>query len=219
MVRRTAHTRVEEAFMGPVRVVVIGGIGSGKSEVGRMLTQRGFAVLDADRLGHEVLSSGHPVAAQVAARWPEAVVDGTLDRNLLGRIVFDDPAQLAELEALTHPAIRGLIELWADAVGQRPAAVEIPLLKDLVDSTWVHVAVDAPIESRKQRLRQRGMSERDIDLRVAAQPTRAEWLSRADLVLDNSGTRQALAGQVDRVLGSLTGDPPATSHQPPTTNH
>ena len=189
--------------MGPLRVVVIGGIGSGKSEIGRMLAERGFAVLDSDRIGHEVLAEGHPVAAQVAARWTEAVVDGTVDRGLLGRIVFDDPSQLAELEALTHSAIRLLIERWATGIGERPAAVEIPLLKQLVDESWVRVTVDAPDESRKQRLKQRGMSDRDIDARMAAQPTRAEWRSGADLVLDNSGTRDALAGQLDRLVREL----------------
>ena len=62
--------------------------------------------------------AGHPVAARVAERWPEAVVDGRLDRGLLGRIVFGDPTQLAELEALTHPAIRLLIERWASRSGR-----------------------------------------------------------------------------------------------------
>ena len=186
--------------MGPLRVVVIGGIGSGKSEVGRMLAKRGFAVLDADRLGHEILATGHPVSAQVAERWPEAVVDGRVDRGLLGRIVFDDPTRLAELEALTHPAIGRLIERWATGVGERPAAVEIPLVKDLVDPDWPRIAVDAPTELRRQRLRCRGMSDRDIDARMGAQPTRAEWLSRADLVLDNSGAKRSLAAEIDRLI-------------------
>lgn len=198
--------------MESLRIVVIGGIGSGKSEVGRMLARRGFAVLDADRLGHKVLAPGHPVAAQVAARWPEAVVDGSLDRRLLGRIVFDDPAQLAELETLTHPEIRLLIQSWAASVGEQPAAVEVPLVKDLVGPGWVRVAVDASTESRKQRLRQRGMAEWDIDARMGVQPTRAEWVATADLVVDNSGTRRSLAVQVDRVLESLTAGLPATSH-------
>ncbi|MDE0169542.1 MAG: dephospho-CoA kinase [bacterium] len=205
--------------MRPLRVVVIGGIGSGKSEVGRMLAERGFAVLDADHLGHEVLAAGHPVAAQVAERWPEAVVDGKVDRGLLGRIVFDDPSALAELEALTHPAIRRLIERWATGAGARPAAVQIPLLKELADPSWVRVAVDAPGESRRRRLRQRGMSDRDIDARMVAQPSREDWLSRADLVLDNSGTKRSLAAEIDRVLGSLTAGPTTTSHQPPATSH
>lgn len=198
--------------MRPLRVVVIGGIGSGKSEVGRMLAERGFSVLDTDHLGHEVLAAGHPVAAQIAERWPEAVVDGRVDRGLLGRVVFDDPSALADLEALTHPAIRRLVEHWATEVGARPAAVQIPLLKELADPSWVRVAVDAPAESRRRRLRHRGMSDRDIDARMAAQPSREEWLSRADLVLDNSGTMRSLARQVDRVLGNLTAGPPPTNH-------
>ena len=204
--------------MESLRVVVIGGIGSGKSEVGRMLAERGFAVLDADRVGHEVLAVGHPVAAQVAERWPEAVVDGRVDRALLGRIVFDDRTQLAELEALTHPAIRLLIEGWAAGVRERPAAVEIPLVEDLVGPDWIRIAVDSPTESRRRRLLRRGMSDRDIDARMAAQPTREEWVSRADIVIDNSGNKRSLAEQVDRALKILTAGP-ATSHKAPATNH
>lgn len=189
--------------MRPLRVVVIGGIGSGKSEVGRMLAVRGFAVLDADHLGHQVLAAHHPVAAQVAERWPEALVDGKVGRGLLARIVFDDPSELAELESLTHPAIRRLVERWATALGERPAAVEVPLVKDLVGPDWVRIAVDAPTESRIRRLKQRGMSERDIDARMAAQPSREEWLSRADLVIDNSGTKRSLARQIDRMIETM----------------
>ncbi len=201
--RRAATGRTGERGYGPLRVVVRGGIGSGKSEVGRMLAERGFAVLDADRVGHEVLRAGHPVATQVAERWPEAVIDGTVDRRLLGRIVFEDPAQLADLEELTHPAIRRSIERWAAGVGDQPAAVELPLIIDLVDDRWVRVTVDAPIRLRRARLKQRSMSEDDIDARMAVQPDRDQWCAGADLVLDNRGSRQSLASEVDRLVEHL----------------
>ena len=168
-----------------------------------MLAERGFSVLDADRLGHRVLAPGHPVAARVALRWPEAVVEGRIDRGRLGRIVFDDESQLEELEALTHPAIREAIEQWGSEVGNRPAAVEIPVLADLADASWVRVTVDAPIETRKERLRRRGLTEDDIDARMAAQPSRDDWRSAADLVLDNGGPGELLVSEVDRLVKRL----------------
>ena len=198
--------------MRPIRLVVRGGIGSGKSEVGRMLAERGFAVLDADRAGHDVLVTGHPVAARVARRWPEALVEENIDRGRLGRIVFGDPSQLAELEALTHPAIRRIIERWGTEVGDRPAAVEVPVLADLVDEGWVRITVDTPTESRRERLRRRGMSDADLGARMAVQPSRDEWRSAADLVLDNGGTRESLASEVDRLIGYLVSGRSHTGH-------
>ena len=189
--------------MRPARIIIGGGIGSGKSEVGRMLAERGFAVLDADRVGHDVLASGHPVAARVAIRWPEALVEGRIDRGRLGRIVFGDPLQLGKLEALTHPAIRRIIERWGSEVGDRPAAVEVPVLADLVDESWVRATVDTPTEARRERLRRRGMSDDDIDARMAIQPSREEWRSAADLVVDNGGTQESLVSEIDRLIRLL----------------
>ena len=176
-----------------------------------MLAERGFAVMDSDRAGHEVLAAGHPVSEQVAARWPETVVDGRIDRGRLGRIVFADPRQLAELEALTHPAIAVAIERWSLAVGDRPAAVEIPVGADLVGDGWTRVVVDAPTESRRARLRGRGMSDPEIDARMAVQPSRAEWRSAADIVVDNTGTRESLRAGLDRLKSHLMKQPEAPS--------
>ena len=182
------------------RLVVAGGIGSGKSSVGRLLADRGFAVLDADRAGHRVLSPDHPASGPVARRWPEAAPGGAIDRAALARIVFSDPAQLAELEALTHPHIRTAIAGWVEDVGSGPAAVELPVLADLVGEGWLWVIVDAPVKVRRERLRHRGMPEPDIDARIASQPDRRAWLEAADHIIDNGGTPEQLALALDEVL-------------------
>lgn len=189
--------------MKPLRLVIGGGIGSGKSQAGGLLVERGFAVLDADRVGHSVLSGDHPVARQVAERWPEAVTRGTIDRRVLGRIVFHDRDQLAELEAITHPAIRDGIAGWVRKAGGRPVAVEIPILADLVDDGWLWVVVEAPLELRRTRLRRRGMSDEEIDARLAAQPSHEEWLEAADFVIGNAGTREHLGTALDDALARI----------------
>ena len=189
--------------MKPLRLVIGGGIGSGKSQAGRLLAERGFAVLDADRVGHSILEGGHPVARRVAERWPEAVTGGAIDRGVLGRIVFHDRDQLAELESITHPAIRQGIADWARQVGDRPLALEIPILAELVGGDWTWVIVEAPLELRRERLRERGMSDGQIEARLAAQPSREEWLEAADYVIDNEGTREHLAGALDDVLARI----------------
>ncbi|MCY3579179.1 MAG: dephospho-CoA kinase [Acidimicrobiia bacterium] len=193
--------------MKPLRLVISGGMGSGKSTVGWMLADRDFAVLDADKVGHWVLSGDNPVAVQVTERWPEVAVRGVVDRKLLGDIVFDDPAQLAELEALTHPAIKERIIRWAQQVGGRSAAVEIPVPANLVDEQgWIKVVVDAPLDVRKTRLRERGMSEENIDKRLASQPSPTEWREAADYVITNSGNRKSLGESLDNTLAQIRAD-------------
>ena len=189
--------------MNPLRLVIGGGIGSGKSQAGRLLAERGFAVLDSDRVGHSIIEAGHPVARRVAERWPDAVTGGAIDRRALGRIVFRDRDQLAELEAITHPAIRRGIARWAREAGDRPAAVEIPILADLVDDSWLWVVIEAPLELRRKRLRGRGMSGAEIDSRLASQPGRGAWLEAADYVIDNGGTREHLARALDDALARI----------------
>ncbi len=187
----------------PVRLIVGGGIGAGKSMVCRLLAGRGFEVLEADRIGHDLLAQDHRVIRSVAQRWPETLVGGSVDRSRLARIVFADPAQLTELERLTHPAIRSEIRLWARGLGDRPAAVEVPVLADLMGPGWTRVTVDAPVAVKIERLRSRGMSERDIDRRMEIQPIRSDWLAVADFVLDNHGPVTRLEEQLDSLLSRL----------------
>ena len=184
----------------PLRLVIAGGIGAGKSQAGRLLAERGFAVLDADRVGHRVLAAGHPVAGRVAERWPETATGGEIDRRALARIVFGDRDRLTELEAITHPAIREEIARWAGEVGNRPAAVELPVLADLVGEGWCWLIIDVPSDLRRRRLRERGMSARDVEARLASQPSRREWLDAADFVIGNAGRPEHLAVELDRTL-------------------
>lgn len=171
-----------------------------------MLAERGFETLDADLVGRGLLAPGHPIAARVSARWPEAAEEGRIDRAVLGRIVFADPLQLAELEALTHPAILRTVEEWAAEAGGRPAAVEVSVLSvmsGLAGAGWTRVVVDASAEARRGRLRRRGMTEADIEARMSVQPGRAEWLAAADLKLDNDRSPELLRSEVARLAAGL----------------
>ncbi len=195
----------------PVRIMVCGGIGSGKSAAGGLLAERGFTVIDADRVGHGLLEPGHPVAGRVAARWPQAATGGRVNRSLLGGMVFADPEQLRELEAMTHPEIGRLIRERAARAGGSPAAVEVPVLRGVADvlseEGWLRVVVDAPDEMRRARLAQRGMAEGDIELRMAAQPTREQWRAAADFLLPNRDSLRALEREVDGLLSWLNARP------------
>ena len=185
-------------------ILIGGGIGSGKSAVRDELAARGVSVIDADAVGHAVLSSHTGAIAKVADLWPDVVVEGVVNRRALGRIVFSDPTALAELEAITHPEIRAALHERVDALRDQDAegaiAVEYPLDGRLFGVGWTSIIVDAPDDVRRARLAERGLDPSEIDDRMAAQPTRQEWLARADIVVDNGGDRDSLAAEVDAVV-------------------
>lgn len=187
----------------PPRVVVTGGIGSGKSLVCSLLGALGTAVIDADSLGHAVLRPDGGAFAQVTARWPQAVSGGRIDRSALGRIVFSDPGQLAELMEMTHPHIRSRMLREVDRYPDRPVAVEISAPSDLVMPDWPVLVVDADPGTVRTRLRERGMSDGDIRRRLDSQRSRQEWLELADLVISNRLDRDALAEEVKRAAREL----------------
>jgi dephospho-CoA kinase len=184
-----------------VRLVVTGGIGSGKSTVAARLRELGAHVIEADLLGHTVLEPGGAAHDSVAARWPSVVFDQVIDRTALAEIVFSDVAQLRELEALTHPAIAAEIKRGIDAAGPGVVVVELPVGSDLVGAGWIRVVVEAPEEVRVARAVERGMGEDDVRRRVAAQAGPEEWRAGADYVIVNDGTRADLETAVDELWG------------------
>jgi dephospho-CoA kinase len=176
-------------------VVVAGGIGSGKSTVTAALSRLGWTVIDADRIGHEVLMDPDVVGA-IAALWPEAVAGGEVNRSVLGSVVFADHEQLRALEEITHPLIVGSINHRID--GQSgPIAVEVSVLKVARPDWGPVILVHAPASIRLERLVERGLSKTDATARMAAQLSDAELLVRADAVVDNQGTTAELDKTVE----------------------
>jgi dephospho-CoA kinase len=189
----------------PLRVMVTGGIGSGKSTVLQVLEELGAVIIEADRIGRELLEPGGAAHARVAARWPQAVVDGRIERGRLAAIVFSDPEQLAELEAISHPLIAAEIRARVAAAGDRDVVVEVPLASDLAGPGWIKIVVDAPREARLRRAVRRGMGSADVAGRMNAQPDRATWLAGADVVIDNRGSIEELESRVRGLWAELSG--------------
>ncbi len=188
-----------------LKVGLTGGIGSGKSWVSARLASHGAVVFDADLLAREVVAGGSPGFEQVVARFGPQVVgrDGRLDRQALGRRVFADAADLADLNTIVHPLVgeraSTLIE-QAELAGVPMVVYDVPLLVEngLANSYDVVVVVDAPVEVQLSRLvGDRGMSRADALARIAQQSTRDVRLAAADEVLDNGGSLDELADQVD----------------------
>jgi dephospho-CoA kinase len=184
-----------------LRVGLTGGIGSGKSTVARLLAERGAIVIDADGIAREIVEPGEPALAEIAQRFGVDILaaDGSLDRAALAGIVFTDEVALADLNAITHPRI-------AERTAQRIAAApqdavvvyDMPLLveNDLTDQWDVVLVVEADRQVRIARLKGRGLAEEDIQARMDRQATDEQRRAVADIVLDNSGTVDALTQQV-----------------------
>ena len=179
--------------------LLCGGIGSGKSEVRRLLAEGGVHTIDADAVGHSVLLEEG--LTPVAKRWPGVVLEGQISRETLARIVFDDPDELAALEAITHPLIFGRIQAELEGFSG-PAVVEVPLLDTTLGLP--RMVVDADEETRLQRAIGRGASREDVERRMTSQPDRGAWLAAADMVVPNHGTLEDLADTVSRLATWLT---------------
>ncbi len=187
----------------PPRVVVTGGIGSGKSLVCSLLSALGTVVIDADLLGHAVLEPAGEAFGEVAARWPQVVAQGRIDRATLAEVVFSDGRRLTELMAMTHPHIRARMVREVERHPDRPVAVEISAPSDMVMPDWPVLVVDSDPGTVRDRLVVRGMGEGDIGRRLASQRSRQEWLELADLVISNRSDRDALGKEVRRAAREL----------------
>jgi dephospho-CoA kinase len=199
-------------------VGLAGGIGTGKSTVGRLLAERGAHVVDVDQISREVQQPGNPVFDQIVARWgPEVVAgNGQLDREALGRIVFADREELGALTLMTGDAIaaevvrRAEAHLGTDGVVVVEAAM-MPGGKNKIYGLEGVIVVDAPPEVTVARLvRERGMSEDDATTRVQAQQPREQRLADADHVVDNAGSPEQLAAAVERAWAWIATTPDAT---------
>lgn len=197
------------AFMKTVGLT--GGIGSGKSTVAKLLTEEGFAVVDADQIARDIMEPGSPVLEQVADVFGEDVIrqDGSLDRAELARRAFVSQEQTAKLNAITHPAIREESKrrfAQAEASGAKVAVYDMPLLVDLGlnEDMDLTVVVDVDVEERVRRLvASRGLEESDARARIAQQIDDATRLAAADVVIDNNGPVEALEPQVRDLVERL----------------
>lgn len=192
-----------------ILIGVVGGIASGKSEVSGALRRLGAKLVDADRIGHEVLEDPE-VKAAIGRRWGVEVFDahGLVDRRRVAGIVFaappKGPEELTFLEQWTHPRIgqrlREQIAEWARTGRVKAAVLDAPmLLKAGWDAFCDRLLfVDAPREQRLARARRRGWNEAEYDAREAAQESLALKQSRANMIIDNSSSLEYTFTQVDQ---------------------
>ena len=198
-----------------LRVGLTGGIGAGKSEVSKRLAALGAVVIDADKAARAVVEPGTPGLARIVEAFGPGVLreDGSLDRPKLGEIVFASPEALATLNGITHPLVHEHISAAEEAAiaagGDDLVLVhDIPLLAeggpDRSRGFDVVIVVDVPAQTQLSRLvGSRGMPAEQASARMAAQATREQRLAIADIVIDNSGTLDALDKRVAEAWAQL----------------
>ena len=193
-------------------VGLTGNIGSGKSTVAQLLSERGATIIDADVLSRRAVEVGMPAYKGIQARWGTSILSGDsgpIDRAALRRIVFSEPAELEQLNAIVHPEVermRSALVEQARQRGDRLVVCDIPLLfeRRMTDNFDRIVLVDAPRPVRLERLvRERGLKETEaMDMIVAQMPAELKR-ARADFIIDNDGTFTQLDERVSEVWGAL----------------
>ena len=183
-----------------LNVALTGNIAAGKSEVVRRFAEWGATIIDADQLAREAQAPGGEVLRAIAQRFGREVLnaDGSLDRAALRGLVMGDDDALAALNGIVHPAVRRRRDqLIGEAVarGDRIVVNDIPLLFEAADPSAFDlvILVDAPEGVRRERLLTlRGLSPEDADKMLKAQIPSEVKRARADLIIDNSGSLEAL---------------------------
>lgn len=193
-------------------VGLTGNIGAGKSTVAQLLSERGATIIDADVLARRAVEVGAPSYRAIVERWGTSMVSGdggAIDRSALRRVVFTDPAQLEQLNAIVHPEVERMRSELVDEArvrGDKLVVCDIPLLfeRHMTGDFDRIVLVDAPRPTRLDRLvRERGLRETEaMDMIVAQMPADLKR-ARADIVIDNNGTLTDLAARVRDVWTSL----------------
>lgn len=196
----------------PIILGITGTIGSGKSTVGKILKRFSIPVIDTDHLVHQLLQEDLAVIGAIKDRFSDAVITLTygipsVNREKLGKIIFDDPTARASLEAIVHPAtILACRKKIQENSNQAIVAVLVPLLFEAnleseYDQIWTIFTEEKILE---ERLSQRdNLSFEDIQKRLGAQMTQAEKIKRANHVINNSGTPQETENQIKTLLRKL----------------
>lgn len=185
-----------------------GSIASGKSTVSNMLKDKGYPIVDADKIARQVVEPGTPVIKEIAEHFGDEVLneDGSLNREKLGERIFKSEEERKKLNSIIHPAIRNEMirqkEQWISN-GAGTVILDIPLLFESKLQSFVEkiIVVSVTPEIQKQRLIARNeLNEQEAIDRINSQLPMVEKEAGADAVIDNNGTIEETKMQVETLL-------------------
>ena len=185
------------------KIAIVGNIASGKSTVEEIIKNKGFKVVDTDKISHDILAGSFAVRKLFAD--DNILTDGQNDRKKLGAVVFKDKEKMKLLELILHPQI--VTELLKIFQGNEDIIfVSVPQLfeanfEKLFDKI---VFINSDENIRLERLMQRnGLSESDARLRIDAQMKAEEKIPKCDYVIENNSTLENLATQIEEMLSNI----------------
>lgn len=194
-----------------IKIALTGSIGMGKSTVAEMFERAGIPLFDADAEVRRLQDRGGALLAPIDARFPGVVRDGELDREALAARVLGDPAALADLEAIVHPAVQQARNDFIAAHGASPILLfDIPLLFETGSAQEFDriVVASAPAELQRERvMRRAGMTKERFAAILARQMPDEEKRALADWVVDTSGDLSATQAQVAAIIACLESPP------------
>ena len=181
-----------------------GGIGTGKSEVARILEEIGAYIIDADRLGHSAYLPHSEIWEEVVKEFGDGVLlpDEEIDRKKLGSIVFNDPVQLAKLNEIMHPRMGQMVANIIEGLDAEVVVVEAALLLEagwdaLVDEVWcTGASEDVVIDRLKAR---NGLDKEEAQKRINAQMSVDERKSRSQVMIENNGDLAQLTTVIEKI--------------------
>ena len=190
-----------------IKIALTGSIGMGKSTVARMFERAGVPFFDADAEVRRLQGRGGALVEAIERRFPGSVRDGAIDRDALSALVLGRPDELADLEAIVHPAVQRAREQFIADHADAPALLfYIPLLfetrgEGAFDTV---ITVSAPADVQRERVLARpGMSAEKLDAILARQLPDADKRERSDFVIDTAGPVEETERQVGHILACL----------------
>ncbi len=190
-----------------ITLALTGSIGMGKSTVAAMFAAAGIPVFDADATVRALQGRNGRLVGPIERRFAGTTRDGAVDRDALSAAVLGDPAELAALEAIVHPAVHQERTRFIVAQSTAPALLfDIPLLFETGgEGAFDHViVVSAPADLQRRRvLRRPGMTAAKFTAILARQTPDADKRARADFVIDTAGSLDETRAQVDAILACL----------------
>ncbi|MFC1992599.1 dephospho-CoA kinase [Chloroflexota bacterium] len=188
-----------------------GGISSGKSTVSRLLAKRGAVIIDADKVGHEAFKPDTKPWREAVAAFGQQILTpgGEIDRDKLGKTVFESPRSLSLLNQIMHPLMYEMVKVQLEDYRRQGVGVvvlEAPLLVEagwtsLVDEVWVAVAPETAVLKRLEE--RSGLYESKALARIRSQLSSEERVKHADVVVDTDCSLQELEVKVEKLWQGL----------------
>ncbi len=190
-----------------IKLGLTGSIGMGKSTTAQIFADRGVPVYDADAVVHQLYQS--EAVPLIADAFPEAVIDGQVDRKILSASVLGKPDELKKLENIVHPLVHAKEQQFlrdAEVKGAKLVVLDIPLLFETGGTNRVDkiLVVSAPYEMQRERVLSReNMTEEKFQSILARQMPDAEKRAKADFIVDTGQDKEFARQQVSEILEKL----------------